>query len=335
MFWSETEIKNLFLNNIPLIDVRAPIEFKEGHFPTSVNLPLLNDEERKNVGTTYKKQGKEAAIKLGHELISGDVKSSRIRAWTEFLQKNKNAELYCFRGGLRSQIATDWLKEAGFSLHKITGGYKALRQYLINQIDELTPKFNFTIIAGRTGSGKTPFLYETGLPMIDLEKLANHQGSAFGRMGEQPTQINFENCLAVEMLRVFETSNKILLEDESRRIGDNQLPLIFFEKKQISELVLIEESLEERIETIYKDYIEVKSPEYLAQSLQRISKKLGGKNYLEISQKMVKGNHRDWIKDLLVLYYDPLYDFKLKDKEANIIFRGNRENCLNFLKQRS
>lgn len=334
MSWSETDFKNLFLKNIPLIDVRAPVEFAEGHFPESVNLPLLNDDERRQVGTTYKNAGQEAAIKLGHDLIQGEVKVQRIAQWVEFLKKNPDAQLYCFRGGLRSQISTNWLNDKGYNLNRITGGYKALRQFLITQISELTEQMNFTIIAGRTGSGKTPFLYQTNLPMIDLEKIANHRGSSFGNMGIQPTQITFENRLAVGLMKAREISKNVLIEDESRRIGNNQLPELFFDKKQLAPLILIDECLEERIETIYKDYIEIKSTDYLQDSLQRISKKLGGKNYQEISQKLAKGLHRDWIRDLLVLYYDPLYDFKLKDKQDRIVFKGTKTECLNYLREK-
>lgn len=333
MSWSETNLKKMFLNKMPLIDVRAPVEFKEGHFPGAVNLPIINDEERTLIGTTYKKSGQEAAIKLGHELVQGEVKKNRVQQWVDYLKQYPDAQLYCFRGGMRSQIATDWLKDEGFHLTKIPGGYKFLRNFLINKIAELTPVLNFTIISGRTGSGKTPFLYETGLPMIDLEKIANHRGSSFGNMGIQPTQINFENTLAIDMMRVHETSNNVLLEDESRRIGNNQIPENFFNKKQLAPLILIEESLEDRIDTIYHDYIEQKSTDYLQDSLQRISKKLGGKNYQEISQKLSAGLHREWIRDLLILYYDPLYDFQLKQKESRIIFRGTKAECLNYLNE--
>lgn len=334
MSWSEADFKNLFLNNIPLIDVRAPVEYLEGHFPHSVNLPLMNDEERRLVGIDYKQNGQESAVRLGHQLVSGEIKEQRVAAWINFLKDKPHAQLYCFRGGMRSQIATDWIKESGIELKKITGGYKALRQYLMKTFDQIVPTLNFTVISGRTGSGKTPFLYQTKLPMVDLEKIANHRGSSFGNMGIQPTQINFENNLTIELMRLTQQGHDLLVEDESRRIGNNQLPLNIYDKKQISPMILIEESLEERVETIYSDYIETKPLEYLQGSLERISKKLGGKNYQEISQKLKAGSHREWIRDLLILYYDPLYDYHLKLKKNQILFRGTKKECLNYLNEK-
>ena len=193
MSWSEINLKKLFLQDTPLIDVRAPIEFKDGHFPCSINLPLMNDEERHLIGIEYKKLGQLKAIELGHKLVSGETKENRISDWVNFLKINPNAQLYCFRGGMRSQIATEWIADRGIKLEKITGGYKALRQFLLNTLEEKSKVVKLVVISGRTGTGKTPFLYQTNLPMIDLEKLANHRGSSFGGMGPQPTPINFEN----------------------------------------------------------------------------------------------------------------------------------------------
>jgi tRNA 2-selenouridine synthase len=126
--------KSLFFEDTPLIDVRAPVEFATGSLPNSVNLPILNDEERALIGTTYKTQGRETAIQLGHQLISGDVKEQRLQAWRSYIDLHPHAVIYCFRGGLRSQITQQWLKEAGIQRPLITGGYKAVRSFIIETI---------------------------------------------------------------------------------------------------------------------------------------------------------------------------------------------------------
>ena len=122
------ELKNLFLAKTPLIDVRSPVEFSEGSLPHSINIPIMNDEERTLVGTCYKEHGQEAAIKLGHELVQGQVKQDRIQAWTNYIEAHPEAQVFCFRGGLRSQITCQWINEAGIKRSPIPGGYKRMRR---------------------------------------------------------------------------------------------------------------------------------------------------------------------------------------------------------------
>ena len=128
--------REIMLSGHPMMDVRAPLEFNKGAFLSSTNLPLMQDSERQKVGTCYKKNGQEAAIQLGHSLIKGKIKQQRLDAWLDYFEKNPHAYLYCFRGGLRSQLTQQWLKEAGLEIPYVEGGYKAMRQYLIDVIDE-------------------------------------------------------------------------------------------------------------------------------------------------------------------------------------------------------
>ena len=196
------DLRQVFLSGAPMMDMRSPVEFDKGAFPTAVNLPLMSDEERRKVGTLYKIQGQAAAIELGHFLVSGEVKENRLKAWCDFARSNPDGYLYCFRGGLRSQTVQTWLKEAGVDYPLIKGGYKALRRFLIDETDRIATQGDFLIIGGRTGSGKTLLVHD--LPTaVDLEGLANHKGSSFGRPVDdtQPTQIAFENALGVDLLR--------------------------------------------------------------------------------------------------------------------------------------
>ena len=126
-----SDFRHIFLNDVPMMDVRAPIEFAQGAFPGVVNLPLMNNEERQKVGTCYKQRGQEAAIALGHSLVSGETKNGRIAAWAAFAKAHPKGVLYCFRGGLRSQITQQWLQsEAGMAYPRVIGGYKAMRTFL-------------------------------------------------------------------------------------------------------------------------------------------------------------------------------------------------------------
>jgi tRNA 2-selenouridine synthase len=198
------DFRSIVLNETPLIDVRAPVEFAKGAFPHAVNLPLMDDEERRLVGITYKERGNAEAVKLGHTLVSGEVKAARIKAWNDFIDTHPDAKLYCFRGGQRSQISQEWIAQSGREIVRLKGGYKAFRNYLMEETERSITRFNPLVLGGRTGSGKTILLHQLE-NAIDLEGLANHRGSSFGRtLVPQPSQIDFENALAYALIQKLE-----------------------------------------------------------------------------------------------------------------------------------
>ncbi|SCX21295.1 tRNA 2-selenouridine synthase [Nitrosomonas eutropha] len=316
------ELTALFTADTPLIDVRAPLEFILGSLPGSVNLPILNNEERALVGTTYKQQGSEAAVMLGHEMISGQAKQDRLQQWLDFIRQHPRTVLYCFRGGKRSQITQQWLKDAGVDRPLIIGGYKQARQFLINTIDRFSENHTLLVITGPTGSGKTQLIQEirNSYPVLDIEALARHRGSAFGGMSlPQPTQIDFENQLAVNLLKLKQNYlfDPVVVEDESRHTGRVYLPASFFEHMRSSEIIWVDEPLNTRVDNIFGDYI-VATPigqaqqarrntqplssateiqeilcqqalllfDKYASALQAISKKLGGVRFQEVSQDL-------------------------------------------------
>lgn len=344
------------------IDVRAPVEFALGHLPNAINLPILNDQERAHIGTVYKKEGSEAAIRLGHQLVSGEAKKARIDSWIQQIKISKQAIVYCFRGGQRSQITQSWLKEVGYTVPIIEGGFKASRKYLTDLLNDFSEKKSFLLISGPTGSGKTSFLktVEHFAPTINLEKLANHRGSAFGSYGSaQPTQINFENFLATEFIFINSKKNflplPILLEDESRLIGSCIIPPLLFEKMRSSPVIWIDEPLDVRIDNIFKDYIlnsDITSGNHnlgykvfdrYINSVKAISKKLGSARTSEVLASLEKARHsfsqndsslnlnKDWIHLLLLYYYDPLYLGSLERRKVVTRFRGNSADCLEYL----
>ena len=356
--------EQLFLENRPLIDTRAPIEFQRGSFPAAVNIPLMTDDEREQVGICYKEQGEQAAVALGHELVSGNAKEKRIAAWTEQVQRHQNAALFCFRGGLRSQTVQGWLAANGYQVPVVNGGYKALRSYLLTTLEECLSELNLTVVGGRTGVAKTALLNQAydrlRLPVVDLEGLAHHRGSAFGKRAEpQPTQINFENRIAIELLKLRKGGHEqVIMEDESRLIGRCALPLTLQEKLRAAPLVLLDASLEDRVHHSWENYILSNYREQvtlcnsdeaaftafadsLRLSLENIRKRLGGVRHQELSAALEaalvahqQGNpepHKEWIEVLLRDYYDPMYDYQLKSKQRNVAFRGSFNEALEFL----
>lgn len=344
----------IFLHDIPLMDVRAPVEFVRGSFPSAINAPILDDRQRELIGTCYKRAGADAAVALGYQLATDDIKAQRLANWQQFTARHPEGFLFCFRGGQRSHITQQWLKEAGCSYPLVKGGYKALRCFLLDELERAIEDVPFIILSGKTGVGKTQLIKQ--LPYsIDLEGLANHRGSSFGwRYGGQPGQIDFENRLAIALLRHRHQNPGIpvLLEDESKLIGRCSLPRSMRDKMQQSPLVLLEQSMDERVAIGLQEYVTDNLAEFvtaygeqegfahfaegLAGSLYRIRRRLGGERYQRLTDMLqhaieqhqnvgtIDGYGR-LIAELLSSYYDPMYDYQLEQKAAEIIFRGNHQ----------
>ena len=354
------DFRAIIRNKTPLMDVRAPVEFEKGAFNQSINYPLMNNDERAEVGVCYKKNGQEAAILIGNSLVSGQSKASRLEQWQEFATANPNGYLYCFRGGLRSQTVQRWLKESGVNYPLINGGYKALRQFLMNELEQLA-LHPLIIIAGNTGSGKTPFLAHCD-NSLDLEGAAGHRGSSFGSfVTAQSSQINFENKLAEQYIAGnFSLAQTLILEDEGRLIGSVHLPESLRQAMSLAPVVVIEESLDYRLEQIYQEYIIkmtaqyeasygieqgfIGFSQYLEHGLFKVRKRLGTERYAQLKkiqsdalaqqQKGQLHHHLDWLKPLLGEYYDPMYQYQLGQKSERIIFRGNNAECLAFIQEK-
>lgn len=353
------DYKRLFLQDIPLIDTRAPVEFNKGAFPTSKNLPLMTDEERHQVGIRYKQAGQDAAIKLGGELVTADLREQRTAHWLAFAQTNPEGYLYCFRGGLRSRITQQWMEEAGINYPYIVGGYKKLRRFLIESFEQNLQQTPLVILSGRTGTGKTVLLNKM-TQMIDLEGCAEHRGSSFGSMtAAQPEPINFENKLAIALLKLHDRFPKqpVFVEGEGRLIGRLCLPEVLWDKMQESAIVVLESPMQDRIQIGVDDYVldilkqlQQLMPEDQAfeafterhrHSLFRIRKRLGGTRY-EAACSLLENafthhhssdpydNYAEFIELLLNDYYDPMYDYQLAQKSSEILFRGNSDDILQW-----
>ena len=334
------------LSNVSNIDLRSENEFKKGSIPQSVNIPILNNDQFKKVGIEYKKNGSDAAIALGHSLVKGSLKENLIHHWTEHLKKNPECLLYCFRGGMRSEIAVKWLNECGVKVNRLKGGYKNFRNWVISQhLDIENYIKDWIIIGGLTGSGKTDFL-RSFKESIDLEQIANHRGSAFGvRDSGQPTQSNFENILTLDYLN--HKYEKLILEDESRTIGRAGLPGFWYQKMQSSKLVILEVDDDKRAENIYYEYVydelnngvnEDNLLEKYLGSLNNIKRRLGNVVYNNIKDLMKsafrqneKEIHKEWILTLLTSYYDKMYSYKLDMRKDFIVHKGEIESCRDYI----
>lgn len=346
------DYRALFLADAPMMDMRAPGEFDHGAFPTAVSLPLMTDDERARVGICYKEQGQQAAIELGHRLVSGELRARRLARWCEFARSHPGGYLYCFRGGLRSRTVQQWLREEGIDYPLVEGGYKAMRRFLLEEMQRSVAQAELVLVSGRTGTGKTRVIQALDRS-VDLEGLAGHRGSTFGQLPEpQPSQINFENALSIALMKILDRApGRIFLEDEGRLIGRLYLPEVLRERMKQCPMVVVEQTLRDRVEVIVDDYIldlgrryaqlygadgAYRHGEKLQQDLARIRKRLGGARFQQVSGLMAaafaeqrhSGSlalHREWITTLLEHYYDSMYDYQLSQRGGEVLFEGDRE----------
>lgn len=307
---------------IKVIDVRSPSEFNHAHFPNAINLPLLNDEERKVIGITFKQEGREAAIVKGFELV-GHKFSDFIKTALK-IAPGKKTLIYCWRGGLRSNIMAWLLQTAGFKIMLLKGGYKSFRNWALFTLSE---KRKIIVIGGKTGCGKTEILNhlkKNSQQVIDLEKLASHRGSAFGSIGlpEQPSNEQFENLLALEWNDVEE--NKVLfLENESRRIGKIVIPQNVFELMRSANVIEISAGKELRVKRIIEEY-GIYGTEVLIEKTKKIGGKLGGLRLKEAIAYLENNQLENWC-EMMLDYYDKQYTHSSNQRKPQTIINSKAD----------
>ncbi|MCE7072270.1 tRNA 2-selenouridine(34) synthase MnmH [Dyadobacter sp. CY327] len=304
----------------PLADVRTLAEFAHGHIPGAFNLPLFSNEERVVVGTTYKQVGREEAILLGFDL-TGPKWSGFIKQALE-VAPDKKIAVHCWRGGMRSGAMAWALDLYGFEVYLIQGGYKNFRRWALDQFQQPA---NVVVLGGRTGSGKTRILQELALlgeQVIDLEDLAQHQGSSYGTMNKliQPTQEQFENNLAFQ-LKDIDGTKRLWLEDESRNIGRLTIPTPVFNQMSQAMLVDIHVDLEQRVRALTLEY-GLLDKEFLTTCTSRIHKRLGPVQTKQAIAAINEGNMEEFIRIVLV-YYDKTYHKDLGKRNAENVFSMN------------
>ena len=281
-------------NELPIIDVRSPIEYNHAHIPNAYNVYLFNDEERKDIGTIYKQIGRKEAILKGLEYVS--VRMTNILKSIDNISKEYSSTnkilMHCFRGGMRSE-STAWLCSSyGYEVYMLRGGYKRYRNYVLDSFEK---DYKIYLLTGRTGSGKTLILNKLktiGYNVIDLEKIAKHKGSAFGWIneGEQPSQEQFENNLSYELLK-YDINSTLWFEDESLLIGRRAIPKSLFNKMREAQKIID-----------------------LKESILKIKKRLGGERLKESLELLDNGNIYECVLNMLY-YYDKAYKLSINENK--------------------
>lgn len=353
------DFRRLFLDDVPLMDVRAPVEFDRGAFPMASNIPLLDDAQREQVGIRYKHAGQEEAIRLGLQIATPEFRAERLDAWIDFCEKNPDGYIYCFRGGLRSRTTQQWIRERGIDYPLVRGGYKAMRRFLIDELERLLPGIPLVCVSGLTGVGKTRILRRIR-HHVDFEGLANHRGSAFGRdpLDLQPSSIDWENAVAVELIKHCERypAKPLFVEDEGRRIGRVSMSDCLYSALLRAPRAIVRADLDSRVRLIREDYFQHSWPDYqrlfgeraeeqfshfTLESLARIQKRLGGERYQQVKRFFEQALSRLFahgsadgfdagIRILLEQYYDPMYRYQIETKKPEIIFEGCEDEFLRW-----
>ena len=296
---------------LPVIDVRSPSEFALGHIPGAVSVPLFSDEERADIGTTYKQVGRQPAVKLGLRRIGPRLEAFADELLTHSAKAGNQALVHCWRGGMRSGSVAWLLESFGCRVATLKGGYKAFRNWVLDGFEQ--PR-SIHVVTGLTGSGKTEVLTELaaqGEQVIDLEGLAHHKGSSFGALGQKPapTQQQFENRLVFEW-RAADSDKPLWLEDESRTIGKIRLPLELWQQKKAGHFHLIEVPDEDRVKHLCDGYAS-HPPERLAERVEAIRKRLGGDRVKEAVEAIEAGDTTTACR-IVLAYYDKAYRHSLK-----------------------
>ena len=315
-----TVTEALQASNTILFDTRSPKEFAEDHLPNSINVPILNNEERAIVGTLYKQVSQDVAIEKGMEFFGKNLPSI-INAANQ--HKDKTMIIYCWRGGLRSKTVTSLLESLNYKVLQLEGGYKAYRAYVKWQLDKYVLKPKLIVLYGRTGTGKT-LLLKGFHNSIDLEALAGHRGSMYGGIGmAQNTQKKFENLLLQELERL-KDEKCIFVEGESKRIGNVFVPESFFNAMEDGIKISVECSMAKRVELSAKEYC---NTEEKINDFKEITKTIRQKLSNNIKQEIIALLEERNIEKALTLlfseYYDPQYDYYLKNLKYDLIVNND------------
>lgn len=300
-----------------LLDVRSPGEYHHGHIPGALRFPLFSDEERARVGTCYKQRSAEEAMEMGLDIV-GPKMGEFVRS-ARRLAPDRRLAIHCWRGGQRSGSMAWLMRQAGFDVVTLKGGYKQYRHFVLNSFQE--NQLQLRIVGGRTGSGKTQVLHQLarlGEQIVDLEALAHHKGSAFGSIGEpeQPTVEQFENNL-FHALRTLDPARRVWLENESRSIGRVYIPPAFWHYMRQSPLFNIQIPEQARIDNLLRDYVRT-DKSALEAAFRRIDKKLGGQ-HLKAALEALAADDFATAARIALRYYDKTYQHGLESYASDKI----------------
>ncbi len=316
-----------------LLDARSPSEYTQAHIPGAVSFPLLDDEQRQEVGITYKQRGKEAAVIKGFDLAGGHF-GEFIKKTQTLLSKMQSAKsqspatvyMYCWRGGLRSRIMSWVLNMGGYNVMVLENGYKAYRN---RAIEILNKERKIIILGGKTGCGKTEMLThlrKAGEQTLCLETFAHHRGSAFGGLGmkPQPRNEHFENLVAEEWEKL-DDSKPVWIENESQSIGSIVLQKKLYEKMRNAPVIEMEVDNSVRVRRIVAEYGKFPLQD-LIDNTKKIEQRLGGQRMHDAIDALQSGNFEKWVEEILY-YYDKAYqhgiDTRAKDSVIQVPLSEN------------
>ncbi|MDT8400561.1 MAG: tRNA 2-selenouridine(34) synthase MnmH [Bacteroidales bacterium] len=304
--------------SVPLVDVRTPSEFRKGHIPGAFNIPLFSDDERAVVGTAYRQQSQLSAIMKGLDIV-GPKMPELLKHGLKIAGNKKKLLMYCWRGGSRSESMAWLFSNGGIEGILLEGGYKAYRKHILSELGR--PR-KMLILGGLTGSGKTAILQELsvmGEQVIDLEGMACHKGSAFGSLGqaEQPGSEHFTNLL-FEALRATSPDKRVFVEDESHNIGSVNIPQNFFSLMRQSKVIALMPDIRTRLPRLREEY-GVYGDDKLIQSVEKISRKLGGDNTLRAIEA-IRADKLDTAIEIVLKYYDRTYRYGLSQRQEGQVF---------------
>ncbi|SHJ44813.1 tRNA 2-selenouridine(34) synthase MnmH [Tepidibacter formicigenes] len=311
----------LKLENAVFVDVRSPLEYKEDRIIKSINIPILDDKERKVVGTIYKKDGKESAVEKGLEFTSKKIKDLYLE-FNSLSKSYKNIVVYCSRGGMRSGSVVNFFCNLGINMYQLRGGYKSYRNYVIDFLENIDENYKFIVLHGLTGVGKTDalkYLNKKGVKGLDLENIAKNCGSVFGHIcfkDNPPSQKLFESLIFNYINN--SKSKYIFIESESKRIGSVLIPnSIYNTMIEKGYHILLESSINSRVKRLVEQYISLnyKEDTVILDALEKLRKRLGNEKIDYLIEKLNSKEYAIIAKELIVNYYDPLYKYSI-DKFA-------------------
>lgn len=299
---------------LPILDVRSPGEFGHAHLPGAVNMPLFDNDDRAQIGTTYKQVGRDAAVLEGLDLV-GPKMAGFVRTAEALNPTDKRVLVHCWRGGMRSGSVAWLLNTAGLRAETLEGGYKAYRNVVLTAF---TQPHQLVILGGKTGSGKTDVLKQLaalGEQVIDLEGLAHHKGSSYGAIGQppQPSTEQFENLL-YDQWRRLDPARRTWIEDESRNVGTCFVPLSLWQQMQAAPVAVLDVPKSVRIERLVREYAGI-DHDLLVEATERIRKRLGGQATKDALAALDRHDYAA-VADLTLGYYDKAYGHCLAERET-------------------
>jgi tRNA 2-selenouridine synthase len=315
------------IKNPIIIDIRSPIEFKDGSIPNAINIPLFTDKEREEIGTIYKHEGQSSAKWRAMEFVSPKI-PALLKQIQEAMQNGDELVIHCWRGGMRSKAVVTFLEFAGINAMRLTGGYKAYRQYILKQIPTMFPE-RAVVLHGFTGVGKTEVLKKMkslGYPILDLEEMAAHRGSIFGTigLGEGNNQKIFDSLL-YKGLQEIQGSAYFVMEAESKRIGKAVQPEELMDKKMKGINIYIHTSLEQRVIQLVNEYVlpyqnEPWYHDQISIGIEKILRRIKDQDKKKaLLQTLENKDYQTMIGILLEHYYDPRYDHATLEYDGKFI----------------